>query len=182
MPPMSNLSELAANVRRFESADVLVIGDVMLDRFVYGAVDRISPEAPIPVFRITHENAMLGGAGNVARNVAGLGARVRFLSAAGADQAGHEILRLVSELPRAEARVVTDGRRKTSIKTRYIAAGQQMLRADDETILPLAEPELTELFDAARQGLRWARVMVLADYGKGVLDGGVAADLIAMAR
>jgi len=182
MPPMSHLSELAANVRRFESADVLVIGDVMLDRFVYGAVDRISPEAPIPVFRITHENAMLGGAGNVARNVTGLGARVRFVSVAGADQAGHEILRLVSELPRAEARVVTDGRRKTSIKTRYIAAGQQMLRADDETIRPLAEPELTELFDAARQALRWARVMVLADYGKGVLDGGVAADLIAMAR
>jgi len=179
---MSDLAQLAADVGRFEAADVLVVGDVMLDRFVYGKVERISPEAPIPVVRIDHENAMLGGAGNVARNVAGLGGRVRFVAVVGPDPAGAEVRRLVSELPRAESHLVADGRRKTSIKTRYIAAGQQMLRADDETVMPLADAPLAELTDAVRQALRWAKVMVLADYGKGVLDGGVATDLIAMAR
>src|SRR3546814_585307 len=103
---MSDMSELAANVRSLETAEVLVIGDVMLDRFVYGSVERISPEAPIPVMRIGNEIAMLGGAGNVARNVAGLGAVVHFIAATGADQAGTDVRRLVSELPRAEASVI----------------------------------------------------------------------------
>ncbi len=179
---MSEMSELAANVRSLESAEVLVIGDVMLDRFVYGSVERISPEAPIPVVRIKTEIAMLGGAGNVARNVAGLGAVVHFVTTIGADAAGQEIQRLVAELPRVEGSMIVDGRRKTSIKTRYIAAGQQMLRADDETIMVLAEPQIEEVFEAARHALRTARAMVLADYAKGVLGEGIAQRLIGLAR
>ena len=179
---MSEMSELAANVRSLESAEVLVIGDVMLDRFVYGSVERISPEAPIPVVRIKNEIAMLGGAGNVARNVAGLGAIVHFVTTIGADAAGQEIQRLVAELPRVEGSMIADGRRKTSIKTRYIAAGQQMLRADDETILALGAPQIAEVLDAARHALRTARAMVLADYAKGVLGEGIAARLIGLAR
>ncbi len=179
---MSEMSELAANVRRLESAEVLVIGDVMLDRFVYGSVERISPEAPIPVVRIKNEIAMLGGAGNVARNVAGLGAIVHFVTTIGADAAGEEIQRLVAELPRVEGSMIADGRRKTSIKTRYIAAGQQMLRADDETILALGASQIAEVLDATRHALRTARVMVLADYAKGVLGEGIAARLIDLAR
>ena len=179
---MSEMSELAANVRSLESAEVLVIGDVMLDRFVYGSVERISPEAPIPVVRIKTEIAMLGGAGNVAHNVAGLGAVVHFVTTIGADAAGQEIQRLVAELPRVEGSMIVDGRRKTSIKTRYIAAGQQMLRADDETIMVLAEPQIEEVFEAARHALRTARAMVLADYAKGVLGEGIAQRLIGLAR
>lgn len=179
---MSEMSELAANVRGLESAEVLVIGDVMLDRFVYGSVERISPEAPIPVVRIKTEIAMLGGAGNVARNVAGLGAVVHFVTTIGADAAGQEIQRLVAELPRVEGSMIADGRRKTSIKTRYIAAGQQMLRADDETIMVLAEPQIEEVLEAARHALRTARAMVLADYAKGVLGEGIVQRLIGLAR
>ena len=179
---MSDLSDLAANVRALETAEVLVIGDVMLDRFVYGSVDRISPEAPIPVVRIRNENAMLGGAGNVARNVAGLGAVVHFVAAIGTDGAGNEVQRLVSDLPRAESSIVSDARRKTSIKTRYIAAGQQMLRADDETILPLGAQQVDDVLDAARHALRSAKVMILADYAKGVLGQGTALKLIELAR
>ena len=176
------MSDLAANVRTLESAEVLVVGDVMLDRFIYGTVERISPEAPIPVVRIRNEIAMLGGAGNVARNVAGLGATVHFVAAVGNDTAGNEIQRLVSELPRAESSIVADARRKTSIKTRYIAAGQQMLRADDETILALGAQQIGDVLDHARHALRSARVMILADYAKGVLGQGTALKLIELAR
>ena len=179
---MSDMSDLAANVRTLESAEVLVIGDVMLDRFVYGSVERISPEAPIPVVRIRNEIAMLGGAGNVARNVAGLGATVHFVAAVGTDAAGNEVQRLVSELPRSESSIVADGQRKTSIKTRYIAAGQQMLRADDETILALGPQQVSDVLDHARHALRSARVMILADYAKGVLGQGTALKLIELAR
>jgi D-beta-D-heptose 7-phosphate kinase/D-beta-D-heptose 1-phosphate adenosyltransferase len=179
---MSDMSDLAANVRTLESAEVLVIGDVMLDRFVYGSVERISPEAPIPVVRIRNEIAMLGGAGNVARNVAGLGATVHFVAAVGTDAAGNEVQRLVSELPRSESSIVADGQRKTSIKTRYIAAGQQMLRADDETILALGPQQVSDVIDHARHALRSARVMILADYAKGVLGQGTALKLIELAR
>jgi D-beta-D-heptose 7-phosphate kinase/D-beta-D-heptose 1-phosphate adenosyltransferase len=179
---MSDMSDLAANVRTLEAAEVLVIGDVMLDRFVYGSVERISPEAPIPVVRIKNEIAMLGGAGNVARNVAGLGAVVHFVAAVGTDAAGNEVQHLVSELPRAESSIVADARRKTSIKTRYIAAGQQMLRADDETILALGAKQVGEVLDHARHALRSARVMILADYAKGVLGHGTALKLIELAR
>jgi D-beta-D-heptose 7-phosphate kinase/D-beta-D-heptose 1-phosphate adenosyltransferase len=179
---MSDMSDLAANVRTLESAEVLVIGDVMLDRFVYGSVERISPEAPIPVVRIRNEIAMLGGAGNVARNVAGLGATVHFVAAVGMDAAGNEVQRLVSELPRSESSIVADGQRKTSIKTRYIAAGQQMLRADDETILALGPQQVSDVIDHARHALRSARVMILADYAKGVLGQGTALKLIELAR
>jgi D-beta-D-heptose 7-phosphate kinase/D-beta-D-heptose 1-phosphate adenosyltransferase len=179
---MSDMSDLAANVRTLESAEVLVIGDVMLDRFVYGSVERISPEAPIPVVRIKNEIAMLGGAGNVARNVAGLGATVHFVAAVGTDAAGNEVERLVSELPRSESSIVSDGQRKTSIKTRYIAAGQQMLRADDETILALGPQQVSDVLDHARHALRSARVMILADYAKGVLGQGTALKLIELAR
>jgi D-beta-D-heptose 7-phosphate kinase/D-beta-D-heptose 1-phosphate adenosyltransferase len=179
---MSDMSDLAANVRSLESAEVLVIGDVMLDRFVYGSVERISPEAPIPVVRIKNEIAMLGGAGNVARNVAGLGAVVHFVAAVGTDAAGNEVQRLVSDLPRSESSIVADARRKTSIKTRYIAAGQQMLRADDETILALGPQQVGDVLDHARHALRSARVMILADYAKGVLGQGTALKLIELAR
>jgi D-beta-D-heptose 7-phosphate kinase / D-beta-D-heptose 1-phosphate adenosyltransferase len=89
-------SDLAAAIERLKDAHVLCVGDVMLDRYVYGAVERISPEAPIPVLRMEREAAMLGGAGNVVRNLSALGAHVAFVSVVGNDQAGREISALVA--------------------------------------------------------------------------------------
>ena len=116
-----------------QKAKVLCIGDVILDKFVYGDVDRISPEAPIPVLKINSDKLMLGGAGNVASNLCGLGAKTRFITVVGDDLAGRNIKKLISDTPNTTATLIIEKGRRTSIKTRYIAGGQQMLRTDDET-------------------------------------------------
>src|ERR1700741_4610247 len=108
---MTGNAELAALVGHLKGAPVLVVGDVMLDRFVYGHVERISPEAPIPVLRIDRERAMLGGAGNVVRNLVSLGAAVEFVSVVGKDPAGHEVMRLVGDLARVEPHLLVDAAR-----------------------------------------------------------------------
>ena len=178
----ADVSLLITALEKLESAPVLCIGDVMLDRFVYGDVDRISPEAPIPVFCIGEQRSMLGGAGNVARGAAGLGAEVHFVSVTGDCAAGAEVNRLLAQLPGSRCQALTDKSRKTSIKTRYIASGQQMMRADEETVAPLGADLRAKLLDAATESLNVCKVMILADYGKGVLAGGVAGDLIDLAR
>ncbi len=134
---MSNATLLTTSVEALASAPVLCVGDVILDRFVYGDVNRISPEAPIPVFATERETVMLGGAGNVVRNMAGLGAEAYFITVAGEDGPAQKISYLLDELTGVRAEVIHDQGRKTSIKTRYIADGQQMMRADDETVEPL---------------------------------------------
>ena len=165
-------------------ASVLVVGDVMLDRFVYGAVERISPEGPIPVLRVGSERRMLGGAGNVLRNLRGLGARACLVAAIGDDEAGREVAALVAE-DGADSQggnfpVASD--RPTTVKTRYVAAGQQLLRADTESRAALSEAEVEALRAAALAALPGARALILSDYGKGVLTAGLTADLIAAAR
>src|SRR5262245_34711089 len=120
---MTHTADLAAYVPRLAGVHVLCVGDVMLDRFVYGRVDRISPEAPIPVLSVERESAMLGGAGNVVRNLVGLGARVSFVSVVGKDAAGREITTLVGQLAGVEPNLMVDAKRETTIKTRYVAGG-----------------------------------------------------------
>src|SRR4029079_5766944 len=102
-------------------------------RFVYGEVERISPEAPIPVLKIARQTAMLGAAGNVARNLAAIGARATLAAAIGNDSAGKEVAGLVAALDGATSALQTDTGRPTTIKTRYVANGQQLLRADFES-------------------------------------------------
>ena len=179
---MTNTPSLISSVERLNKGSVLCIGDVMLDRFVYGNVERISPEAPIPVFHILSESVMLGGAGNVARNITGLGGKTRFISVIGNDQAGRDLTTQIGKLENLDARLITDSSRKTSIKTRYIASGQQMMRADEETISPVDQNIKKMIMEAAALGLEDFSALVLADYGKGVLSGGIAGELIQIAR
>ena len=114
-------AELLESLETIAGARVLCVGDVMLDRFVYGGAERISPEAPIPVLRVERQMEMLGGAGNVARNLAGLGVSTTFVSVVGRDAAGTRIAALLGELTGTEADLVNGENRTTSIKTRYIA-------------------------------------------------------------
>ncbi|MEO5375919.1 MAG: D-glycero-beta-D-manno-heptose-7-phosphate kinase [Alphaproteobacteria bacterium] len=179
---MTDQSILAALVAALQGTRVLCIGDAMLDRFVYGEVERISPEAPIPVIQIRRETSMLGGAGNVVRNVVALGARPTFLSAHGDDSAGVEMAGLLSRLPEAEARLVVERGRQTTVKTRYVANSQQLLRADKETVAPLTTAGRTEMLAHAGACVGEASVMVLSDYGKGLLTAETTRDLIALAR
>jgi D-beta-D-heptose 7-phosphate kinase / D-beta-D-heptose 1-phosphate adenosyltransferase len=162
-------SDLAAAIERLKDAHVLCVGDVMLDRYVYGAVERISPEAPIPVLRMEREAAMLGGAGNVVRNLSALGAHVAFVSVVGNDQAGREISALVAAHDKHEPYLSVERGRMTTIKTRYVAGGQQLLRTDKETLVPLAPSVAEDLRRVAVGAVADASVIVLSDYGKGVL-------------
>ncbi len=174
--------ELSALIGRLPEARVVAVGDLMLDRFVEGTVDRISPEAPIPVFAIRRETAMLGGVGNVLRNLAALGAAADLVAAVGDDAAGDEVAELVAAEPRARARLIRVRGRQTTIKTRFVAAGQQLLRADRETTEPLAEGDRAAAIEAVGEALREGGVLVLSDYGKGVLPDSTVARLLAAAR
>jgi D-beta-D-heptose 7-phosphate kinase/D-beta-D-heptose 1-phosphate adenosyltransferase len=175
-------TDLIALVDALKTARVLCIGDVMLDRFVTGTVERISPEAPIPVLRIDAETAMLGGAGNVVRNLAALGATVRVIGLIGDDAAGGEIRALFGALATVEATLPVDPNRQSAIKTRYLAGAQQLMRADRETVAPLEAAMRKDILEAATAALKQCSVLVLSDYGKGMLLDGVAKELIDAAR
>ena len=167
---MDHAQALGPLLEKLASVRVLCIGDVMLDRFVYGAVDRVSPEAPIPVLRIEREAQMLGGAGNVVRNIAALGGRATLVAVVGDDDAGRDIARLIGEQDGIDASLVTVGGRATTVKLRYVAGNQQLLRADHEQIGAL-DREATERLIAAIEGeIGDADIVVLSDYAKGVLS------------
>lgn len=182
---MTDNADLAAILDAVHGARVLVVGDAMLDRFVYGAVERISPEGPIPVLRIEREAAMLGGAGNVLRTVAALGVESTFLAVVGDDAAGHEVQALAEAEAGAGCRLLVQAGRPTTIKERFIAAGQQLLRTDRETTRPLDAETTRALLDAARDAFAadgGPGALVLSDYGKGVLTAATTAALIQAAR
>ena len=141
----------------------------MLDRYVYGTVERISAEAPIPIVRVNRQASMLGGVGNVARNIASAGGSATLLAAAGDDGAGGELAALVADSTAIEAHLAAEPGRPTTVKTRYVAAGQQLLRADGETTVAIAPATSTALVEQLQQSLTDADVLVLSDYAKGVL-------------
>ena len=154
----------------------------MLDRYVYGVVDRISPEAPIPILSVERDVVMPGGAGNVVRNLTALGAAVAFVSVVGDDQAGSDLTGLIGGQPNVEPWLLVQSGRTTTTKTRYLAQGQQLLRADHE-IAAAIHPKLAErLLRITQDALTATSVTVLSDYDKGVLAGDVPARIIASAR
>ncbi|HTR16509.1 MAG TPA: D-glycero-beta-D-manno-heptose-7-phosphate kinase [Acetobacteraceae bacterium] len=166
----------------FTDVAVLCLGDVMLDSFIHGEIERISPEAPVPVIRTTSTREMLGGAGNVASNIAALGGRAILVGLLGADEAGNRVRIMVEERNGLEPGFVASPLRPTIRKTRFIAGRQQVVRADDESRLPLQPAEEAALRDAALTRLPEVRAVVLSDYGKGVLSPGIVAPVIEAAR
>jgi rfaE bifunctional protein kinase chain/domain len=162
----------------FEKSRVLVVGDVMLDRYWFGDVDRISPEAPVPVLKVGSVEERPGGAANVARNVAALGGQCTLLSVVGGDEAGSCLEKLLAEDPRISAMLHRDNTISTTIKLRAIARHQQLLRIDFET-QPSHEVLRAKLADYWNK-LPDADVVVLSDYGKGGLAH--IAEMIRLAR
>jgi rfaE bifunctional protein kinase chain/domain len=158
-------------------ARVMVVGDVMLDRYWYGAVDRISPEAPVPVVRVTREEERSGGAANVAHNVAALGARASLLSVVGADDASHRLEALLSTTG-IQTYFARDPELKTTVKLRVIGRQQQLIRLDFENTPrgELLANQTTRLAELAPG----CGALLFSDYGKGGL--GHVADMIALAR
>ena len=166
---------------RLAGGVVVVVGDLMLDRYVYGDIERISPEAPVPVLRRGRSAQMAGGAGNVAANVASLGGRPRLVAVVGDDAEGRELWALLDAAGLPAEGLAVDAGRHTSVKTRLIAQRQQVLRLDAESLGPLDPALQARLEDAFTQALDGAHAAVLSDYGKGVLEGGLAERLIARA-
>ena len=157
---------------------VVIVGDVMLDRFVYGASGRLSPEAPVPVVRKTRETVMAGGAGNVARNIAALGGQPVLFGLAGTDTAGDELTAVVGP----QARLVRSADWRTIVKMRVVAQQQHIVRIDDEAPRPATDAETASLLAGLAESLPKARVLILSDYGKGALTPALCARAISMAR
>ena len=177
-----NNQQLQKVVQQFSDQPILVVGDLMLDRYVWGRVERISPEAPVPVVEVVKETVHLGGAANVAYNLAGLKARPLLVGVVGRDEAGD---RLVEELHRQEISsegIVRDKGRSTTIKTRIIAHNQQVCRTDREDKTPLSQGTVDQIRSAYQPLLEQAKGMILSDYGKGALSAALVVGLIQEAR
>ena len=176
------MSDLLGVLESFSRARVLVLGDVMLDRFVYGSVERMSPEAPVPVMTPEHTSDVPGGAANVARNVADLGGHAILIGVMGVDEAGERLRARLAEAPALQAQLVVDRTRPTTLKTRYIGDRQQILRTDVESKAPLPESVAAAALAQFRAALAEADIVVLSDYAKGVLCDAVVGEAIASAR
>lgn len=179
---MGDQASLTRWLGAITGTEVACLGDVMLDRYVYGAVERISPEAPIPVLRVTGEEVMPGAAGNVACNIAGLGARCHLIGVIGGDTAAAELSDLMTARPLIHATLIAEPRRQTSLKTRYLARSQQLLRADRESAMTIEAATAERLLSALTDACAGARALVLSDYGKGVLSDTVLDRAIGSAR
>lgn len=159
---------------------VAVLGDAMLDLYLKGDVERISPEAPVPVVRVRERKYALGGAANVAQNVLAIGARCELVAAVGRDTAGTQLREMLAARG-AEPRGLVDCERPTTTKTRVVARNQQVVRVDEEVDADLSGAEVTRLLEAVTRAVSSADALVLEDYNKGVLVPGVIHAAIAAA-
>ncbi len=175
-------STAAGLINSFQDCHILVVGDLMLDRFVDGTVTRISPEAPVPVLSQSRCQQMPGGAANVACNLAQLGAKVTLIGAYGDDAAASDLMEELSHFPTVTFLPVPVAGRQTSLKTRYRASGQQILRVDDEVTSAIDARAQQIICEAANGVIYSADMLVLSDYAKGCLSETVIRQLINAAR
>lgn len=162
--------------------EILIVGDLILDQYLHGRVDRISPEAPVPVVLHEEEEYRLGGAANVALNVQALGAQAHVLSMLGEDRAGNQICQLLEEAGISSAGILRNASIQSSLKTRVLARGQQLLRYDRERIVVLSQEQEDQLFARCARFIeeRDISVLVFQDYNKGVLSPKLIERIIAL--
>jgi D-beta-D-heptose 7-phosphate kinase/D-beta-D-heptose 1-phosphate adenosyltransferase len=169
-------------IQGFRGKRVLVLGDVMLDRYLWGAASRISPEAPVPIVEVEKETVRLGGAANVANNVASLGGEPLLLGIVGEDAPGKTLLGEMEERRLATEHVLVDPRRQTSVKTRIIARGQQVVRADQESRHDvegdLEDWALRRVRDLAEK----VDAIIVSDYGKGLITASILGNVLPLAE
>lgn len=156
-------------ISRFSECRILVIGDIMLDTFLWGEVSRISPEAPVPVVEVQAESQLLGGSANVANNVAGLGGQVVVSGVVGNDSAGHKLVELFQCNNIGTDGLIFEDGRPTTTKTRVIARNQQVVRFDREWRAPLQDSSTKEILSFLRKNLTAVDALIVSDYAKGVV-------------
>lgn len=166
---MNRIENLQQAVRRFPDARILVIGDIIVDQFIWGTVTRISPEAPVPVVDVTREDLMLGGSANVLNNIYSLGGQGALCGVIGADLMGDRLVKLVSRLPSSLEGLVR-GERTTTVKTRVVAHGQQVVRFDREERGIPSRRTLDALVGFLENHLHDFDAVIVSDYSKGVVN------------
>jgi len=169
-------------VRAMAGQQVAVLGDLICDRFIHGSVDRISPEAPVPVLRTLRHEYAAGGAANVAHNLAQLGGRAEVFGVVGSDFGSRMLLKRLESTGAGLGGVVTVEDRPTTVKTRLVAQSQQLLRFDEEVTDPIAEAVQDRLLAGLRAAAENCRILILSDYDKGVLTERLAQGAIALFR
>lgn len=178
----TSADSLVTLFENFNSLRVLIIGDVMVDAYVWGRSTRLSPEAPVPVVHVARTEQRLGGAANVALNVQALGATPLLCAVIGADAGGDQLLQLLQERDLSATGIIRSAHRPTTVKQRILAHGQQLLRIDSEIETDINGEERTQLLAAYDDLLARADVVIFEDYDKGVLNEAVIAECIARAR
>jgi len=164
-----DINRLRHVISGFKDAKVLVVGDLILDRFIWGTVKRISPEAPVPVVKISSESTMMGGASNVANNIRALGATALITGIVGDDIAGSEFLQLLKQHGMNSDGIILNKKRPTIVKTRIIAQHQQVVRTDKEFVDNIKSAEAKKILTYIKSNVREISAIVISDYGKGIV-------------
>ena len=179
---MIQLTRLQALMQRFQDAAVLVIGDVMIDEYIWGKVSRISPEAPVPVIDVVSQSQRLGGAANVIHNIHSLGGKPFLCSVIGDDSNGETLKRALEDIGVSSAHLLTDPSRPTTIKTRIIAHHQQVARLDREIRDDIHADLTARIIEAAKTLLPTIDGIIIEDYGKGLITGDLVHKVVSLAR
>jgi len=182
MPTRVNPERIKKLFDAFNGRRVVVVGDLMLDRYVWGKVSRISPEAPVPVLEIESESARLGGAANVANNIKSLGADAVLFGVVGKDSSGEKLRALVAELGLSTEGIVTDESRPTTVKTRVIAHGQHVVRMDSEVKTDINRRVASKFMSLLESQANGIDAILLEDYNKGMLGKAFLSDILGFGR
>jgi rfaE bifunctional protein kinase chain/domain len=164
-----NRQDLLPFISRFKNARIMVIGDLMVDEYIWGSVSRISPEAPVPVVSVTSESLRLGGAGNVANNIHALGGKVWIGGVVGNDEMGRKIFQDLHKMGIDTRGVVNESDWITTVKTRIIAHHQQVVRYDRELVRPILPEALQRILSLLEERIHEVDAVLVSDYGKGVV-------------
>ncbi|MEI6863365.1 MAG: PfkB family carbohydrate kinase, partial [Candidatus Omnitrophota bacterium] len=177
-----NFKDLEKIVHRFKGASVMVIGDLILDEFIWGDVSRISPEAPVPVVWVKKESFMPGGASNVANNLSSLGAKVYSVGVIGDDDRGVILKNSLERKGIDTSGILVDGTRPTILKTRVVAGHQQVVRIDREKTDHLSDLMVNRMIDSIAQTMKKVDAVIIEDYGKGVITPKLLRKIVPLAK
>ena len=175
---MDSKNNITFDPRRFSGCSILVVGDLMMDEYIWGEVDRISPEAPVQIVEVKHEEFTLGGAGNVINNLVSLGAKVHAAGVVGTGRDGNLLLDMLQKLHVDIEGIIQDSRRPTTRKTRIIAANQHVLRIDRETKKEISDNTYQLMINSLKKQIPSADIVLVSDYGKGTLTKPLISNLI----